>query len=328
MSSFDLRFEFREVVRSDLQRYCELFERCFSARVDPDYFDWKYYRNPAGPVIAYEARHEGRTAGFYGVIPERYDVQGTEERIFQSMDTMTDPDYRRRGLFSKLASLTYDRVQELAGSLDLIGIPGPTSLPGFVHRLEWKQIHSFRYLFVERHWFAMRSLWKRTPELDFSVVQNVGPGLRAYLANRSPASGTISPSLYPELLEWRVLHHPFKSFKLVEISQEGAIVGICVYTMDRSKKCGIHLLDFASPAQFVNCSGALVDFLFRHTGAWVAHTWEPTNPEQRSTYRRLGFMSSPFRRGPFSARVPVIVRCNDPAWYDIENFDLQPLMQD
>ena len=60
----ELVFDYRLVELTDLLRFQDIMQACFAKRPDEAYFRWKYLENPAGPLIAYEARHEGRIAGF------------------------------------------------------------------------------------------------------------------------------------------------------------------------------------------------------------------------------------------------------------------------
>src|SRR5262249_28739898 len=121
----------RPVTPGDSQALVELFEACFDARESAEYFAWKYHENPAGEAIGFLAGAGGKLAAFYGVIPEPWSVGGGEATVYQSMDTMTHPEFQRRGLFVRLAELTYEEVRRRTGRCDLVGIPGPTALPGF-----------------------------------------------------------------------------------------------------------------------------------------------------------------------------------------------------
>ena len=61
--------------------------------------------------------------------------------------------------------------------------------------------------------------------------------------------------------------------------------------------------------------------------------WEPARAEERAHLRELGLVSNPFRRGPFSYRLPFIVRSTPAqvAGVDLlreDSFDVQPFMQD
>src|ERR1700744_6776893 len=92
---------FKQYDFENLDDLTEIYQRCFGTKPSLHYFKWKYMENPAGKAVAFVALHNGTIAGFYGVIPEYYRINGQVQTIYQSMDTMTHPDYRRMGLFAK-----------------------------------------------------------------------------------------------------------------------------------------------------------------------------------------------------------------------------------
>ena len=85
-----------------------LMHDAFGDNVDVEFFRWKYFKNPAGPVIGNIALAENsEVAAFYGMIPEVYRWGGETLRLYQSCDTMTHSRHRRKGLFQRLALQTY-----------------------------------------------------------------------------------------------------------------------------------------------------------------------------------------------------------------------------
>jgi hypothetical protein len=141
----------------DLSSMVGLIETCFSQRVDEKYFAWKYFDNPAGHVIGFVAISDGKIVSFYGVIPEWYWVGGEKRLIYQSMDTMTDPSFRRIGMFNKLAIMTYEAVRDIHPEFTIIGFPSPQSFPGFVNKLGWKHAFDWKYFFCYRFLFRVRA---------------------------------------------------------------------------------------------------------------------------------------------------------------------------
>ena len=121
-----------------------LMDAAFGSAPGPEYFDWKYARNPHGEMVGFEALAGSTPVAFYCVIPQVYSVDGVQVGVFQSVDTMTDPAYQGRGLFVQLATLTYNEVSRIDPGYTLVGIAGESSLPGFVRRLGWRHIHDIR----------------------------------------------------------------------------------------------------------------------------------------------------------------------------------------
>jgi len=88
--------------------------------------------------------------GFYGVLPVIAIYQGKEIVIAQSADTITHPDYRKRGLFKILAEKTYELCSRSSIEL-LFGVPNYNSFSGFVNHLGWHETGRF-VIFYKKIW--------------------------------------------------------------------------------------------------------------------------------------------------------------------------------
>ncbi|MFM7428668.1 MAG: GNAT family N-acetyltransferase, partial [Flammeovirgaceae bacterium] len=137
----ELEFQYKRVTRDiELESLAELAKLCFNMDVDRSYFEWKYFDNPCGEVVAYVALSHNKIVAFYGVIPEWYCENGKVVKIFQSMDTMTHPDFRRLGLFVKLANRCFDDLAKENPDYLVLGFPAPASYSGFVKKLGWTSV--------------------------------------------------------------------------------------------------------------------------------------------------------------------------------------------
>ena len=325
--------EFRQFSLSDTESLKETFRLCFETEVNKKYFQWKYVDNPMGEVVAFVATDGNTIAAFYGVLPELYTVNGETVKVYQSMDTMTHPNYQRRGLFGTLAKMTYKHVLDTEGALKLVGIPGTSSYPGFVKKLEWKDINQFKYLFANRLFFKTAYIFNRGKKIEGKLIKEMNVELAEFLNNRKISHSPIQPLLTSEFFNWRVFQNPLKDFQVLQIKNEGKTVGVCVYTMVEKNRCFINFLSFNDEKSFSEHAGSAIDLLFNETRAQTVYTWTPPNKTLNSAYKKLGFLTNPFDKGPFSYRVPLIIRAEPGEtdgvnWYDINDFDVQPLMQD
>ncbi|MDQ2803819.1 MAG: GNAT family N-acetyltransferase [Pseudomonadota bacterium] len=128
------RFEER-----DLQGVHLLGRRCFSKDQQMAGDAWRFTDTPAGVVPGMVAVDGDRIVASYTAWPATLYIGGEIVQGAQSRDTMTDPDYRGRGLFVKLASACYEMMQGLGYEV-LYGFPNEQSYPGFVRRLNWTHI--------------------------------------------------------------------------------------------------------------------------------------------------------------------------------------------
>lgn len=84
--------------------------------------------------IAFDSKLEA--AAFYGVYSCQMMLNGEIYNAVQSGDTMTHKDHTGKGLFIKLATLTYELCKKLKVSF-VFGFPNYNSYPGFVKKLNW-----------------------------------------------------------------------------------------------------------------------------------------------------------------------------------------------
>jgi GNAT superfamily N-acetyltransferase len=132
------------MVRADLPKLRDLFEASFGQRRDGAYDEWRFLGTPDGPAPTMVAEDGDRFAGSYTVSPTTLDIGGERVRGAQSMDTMTHPDYRGQGLFTRLALACFDRLRE-EGYEVLYGFPNESSYPGFIRRLQWEHVTDVPY---------------------------------------------------------------------------------------------------------------------------------------------------------------------------------------
>jgi hypothetical protein len=89
-----------------------------------------------------------KPAAFYGVFPCFLQIENKVVLSAQSGDTITHIDHQRKGLFIKLAKLTYDLAQK-EGVKIIFGFPNQNSYHGFVKNLHFHvagslQIYRFK----------------------------------------------------------------------------------------------------------------------------------------------------------------------------------------
>ena len=234
-------------------------------------------------------------------------------------------------MFVQLATLTYNEVGRIDPASSLVGIAGESSLPGFVRRLGWRHIHDIRLLFAERRLVSVRQLASRRRHVEAAPASEVAE-LGEYLDHRRQHA-RIGLDLSPEFLDWRVLSHAEIDYRLAVLRDRDGVQGFCVYSLDDKGRCLLSLVDLPEGRLDHQHLGELLRYVFRDTGASLMYTWEPTSTSLKKAYRHLGFLSNRLSRGPGSERQPFIVRrsqaiVNGLDWFDVQNFDLQPLMKD
>lgn len=116
-----------------------LFRAAFNAPLEKSSFAKKYDTKELGHgVIGFLAVHAATQtpAAFYGVFPVTVLMGGKEVLAAQSGDTMTHPAHQRKGLFVRLAQMTYEECRK-AGVQLVFGQPNKNSYHGLVNKLHF-----------------------------------------------------------------------------------------------------------------------------------------------------------------------------------------------
>lgn len=124
-----------------IARYGALFAACFPGvdKFTPAYLDWLYLANPDGQAVGYDAWDGDTLAAHYVCIPARAWVEGREVPVLLSLNTATHPDYQGKGLFTKLAAMTFE-AGATAGYDGVYGVANANSTPGFVRKLGFQLV--------------------------------------------------------------------------------------------------------------------------------------------------------------------------------------------
>jgi GNAT superfamily N-acetyltransferase len=124
-----------------LARYGDLFTACFpgTSKFTPAYLAWLYVANPDGQAVGYDAWDGERLAAHYVCIPARAWVEGRQVPVLLSLNTATHPDYQGKGLFTKLAAMTFD-AGAAQGFDGVYGVANANSTPGFVRKLGFQLV--------------------------------------------------------------------------------------------------------------------------------------------------------------------------------------------
>jgi GNAT superfamily N-acetyltransferase len=136
-----MRFEPVQLDHPTLARYGALFAACFpgTGKFTPTYLAWLYVANPDGQAVGFDAWDGERLAAHYVCVPARAWVQGQLVRVLLSLNTATHPDYQGKGLFTKLAAMTYE-AGAAQGFDGVYGVANANSTPGFVRKLGFQLV--------------------------------------------------------------------------------------------------------------------------------------------------------------------------------------------
>jgi GNAT superfamily N-acetyltransferase len=124
-------------------RVLELQREVWGSSVSADEFVWWFERNPAGPGLISLVPDDGRVAGVSGMSFFRMVLAGEETDVVFALDAATHPDYRGRGLWSKL-ELWNEEASARAGAAAALGFTNPVAGPILVGKLGWRDLTRLR----------------------------------------------------------------------------------------------------------------------------------------------------------------------------------------
>ena len=94
-------------------------------------FTWKHEHNVFGPSSAWVALDGNHMAGFRTFLRWEFELCGATIRAVRAVDTATDPQYRRRGVFRRLTLHALDDLRA-DGAAFVFNTPNDQSRPGYL----------------------------------------------------------------------------------------------------------------------------------------------------------------------------------------------------
>jgi GNAT superfamily N-acetyltransferase len=231
----------RPATADDLGEVLALMRRALGwADVSARFLEWKHLENPFGPSAMWIALDGDRVVCFRAFLRwEMQDAAGRTVRAVRAVDTATDPDFQRQGLFRRL---TTDAVDELgAQGVNLVfNTPNKASLAGY-RSMGWQELGrlpvaampaSARFPVVVLT--AKRAAGRDAVPTPFGVaaweVLRREPAVRALLAAaRAPAG--LATRRTPEFLAWRY-GNPALGYRVLPVGNDLA-TGLVVFRLRR-----------------------------------------------------------------------------------------------
>ena len=100
----------------------------------PQLLNWQYNLNPLGKAIGYNAYIDQPLVAHYVNQPILATIDGGQVKGLLSFNIATHPNHRKKGLFIKLANLTY-QLAKSQGYKFVIGVANENSIHGLTNKL-------------------------------------------------------------------------------------------------------------------------------------------------------------------------------------------------
>jgi hypothetical protein len=300
-----------------------LMKNCFGMDASIDYFRWKYTDNPAGSFVGFVAEHKltGEVGSYYGVIAQSFVVDDKPKLIYQSCDTMTHSNHRRKGLFRLLATSCYQALEN-EGNLFVIGFGGGQSTPGFL-KFGWKHLFDFRYYFKPK----LLCQLARFSRVDLSAVKDetaIDSIAQGVDFSRTEINGSCTGNRMVKGIKWR-LSNPYHNYRTAWIkSDEKTFV---TYYIEAEKMV---IFDF-SISDVQNLKRLMIHLSRKVCDEGLRGMLSFTKEDglDAKALKKHGFMSNPTKYGPLNEKVPFIfyapekelVRYQDESHWVVTSYD-------
>jgi predicted N-acetyltransferase YhbS len=294
--------ELRPYIPGDEAAILRLFERSFGKPLSEAFWRWRFLDDPHGDPLIELAWDGDILAGHYAVSPTTIAIEGERRPASLSMTTMTDPDYRGKGLFGQLATRLYERLTELEHAA-VFGFPNTSSHRGFIRDLGWEDVHEIPML-----------------RLDLASAKPLdGEGTRVVTQLDATFDALFERCrrLRPVIgwrdarhLAWRYLAHPTNDYTIVAVPTGYAV----------SKRIGedLDIVDLLVVDEDAHQLRALLGgVLAASPGARAVNLWMPLASPLHLELERIGFVpGAPTTYFGVRALAPLSVDLGDVrTWY-------------
>lgn len=308
-----------DIDQINLDEFIEMYKLCLNKKIDKKYIQWKYRENPAGSMcgfIAYDVN--SKMAAFYGVIPERFEIEGKSCIVYQSVDTMTHPNYQKMGLFTALAKKTYEKIYSKTDNQFIFGIPGSNSFHGFIKKLNWKFLGNINYIFCHKlRFISFNKFNSNTTVLTLNDDINE---LTDFFKNNF-CNEMIHLNYSINYFNWKIANYPFDGLNTITLKKNNVITSFLVFSIDNKNRCFVEC--YLSLEKTGKDLKLIIEYLFTKTNSYWIYTWDSV------IFKKIGFIKNPFEFGPFSYKMPFIIFSNiSTQIFDKNNFRLEPIIQD
>ena len=280
--------EFRSYRLGDEGGILTLLSTVFQEKRDLARWRWYYQEGPAGPALIRLALHGGRVVGHRALVPYRI-WNGREYAVAsQASDAAVHPDYRGRGIFSRLTKEVLAAAKD-RGWAFVFSFPNEKSLP-LNRRLGWVPRQKLRKWVKPLFPSPLTRGKKGLPALKVApgVGEEFDPLWELYGGRGGP--GLCKDARY---LRWRYLAKPGpKNYTLLTWQEGGKIQAYSVLAVAGGRG---HLLDFMPGSQDPLIFLRGVEKYLRQRGVYFITLWPV--PELPPTPYGLGYIPNPLRAG-------------------------------
>lgn len=224
---------------------------CFSKNNDPknpEVVNWQFFQNSHKNFVAIAFDETlGKTAAIYATFTSYFQIENSTVEGCQSLDTITDLDYRGQGLFVSMAKNIYNNAAKENVKL-VYGFPNGNSVKGFRKHLGWQILDPVPFLIkpLKTKYFTQKiAALSFLPNFNLNIKTSHSDHhfFKLKEENHFPESSTdiwkhfsqniaVALKRDADYLNWRYVKKPFENYKIVHCyNQKNEHIGFVVYTI-------------------------------------------------------------------------------------------------
>lgn len=249
--------------------FCELYRSCFTAEINRDIIIGRFINNPSEDLLMCVAMDNGRIVANISASPSQIVYNGKSYKVALSLNTMTNPDYRGKGLMVSLTNMLYECLRELDYKL-LYGFPNYISNVILCSKLGRKVVYEIPTLELETSNLEM------PVPVDVVAVNEVGSLIL-------PHTDAIHVGKNVDYLNWRYTNHPSNQYSIIKGGKGGW--AIYKYYQNMINIVEVHAIDKKEQLALI----AYIGNEAKANGAEKMTVWSKTNTEEHLTFESLGF---------------------------------------
>ena len=208
----------------------------------PDFFDWQYLNNPEGEAIVITALDDEKNSvvGVESILPMNLMINQKIVKASLSCNSYVHPDYRNKGIFSKLISTVLEESVK-KNILCIYGVANDNSFSSFMkkgsHEISNMPI-LFRPLRLSNYFSSPISTILNLFDNIWKVKKNANPNVSQFntdfdesfetLAKKASQKIPIIKHRTKEFLNWRYRNHPTRQYKTFVLRENSTLGGYII----------------------------------------------------------------------------------------------------
>jgi N-acetylglutamate synthase-like GNAT family acetyltransferase len=291
--------------------------------------NWFHKHNPLHEnvvdfAVANNEDGSRKIAAIYAVFPVKFNVFGKIVKAVQSIDTLTDIDFRGKGLFIKLAKNVYNRAKNENYHL-VYGFPNGSSAHGFFKKLGWKEIADVPFMIkpLRSNYFSelIAKKWNKfIPNVNLSRIKNINmpKGFSIKRINNNDIDQYDFTAVWKDFsndkliaiernndyIKWRIGQKPDENYSIDGLFIDAKLIGYIIYAVKdkHNGKIG-YILDFIFCPAYKNQSSVLLQHALNNIKkdkADLVLCWSLDHAENHSIFRKKYFFKMPKKLRPIA----------------------------